>query len=346
MDDASSAVGIVIRLPGNPAAVADEIAGAVRQAFRRWRRTGAADDDEGARITLHGSNRIELQACPAPWLEGNPRVALNIEIEPAGDGSRVTVALGGLSDVLPPVELAGWLGSEVIAALVDALSPSELGDWVTDRSARRPSGSASRSTYSDPLYHYPNFRVILDELRLRPADHVLEIGCGGGALLKDVLASGCRAAAIDHSAEMVETARDNNADALTSRRLAVCQASADAVPYRENLFTAAIMTGVLGFLSDPVRALSEVRRVLQPGGRFIALGSDPAMKGTPAAPEPYASRLHFYEDEELAALGRAAGFTSARVVRRDLEEHARSVGVPAAHVSLFAGETPFLIAEK
>ena len=340
MAEASAPVSIVITVPCEPTAVAEEATGAVRHALRRL---GAVEDASG-RLSADASNRITADMWPAPWVEGNPRVGLNIEIMPAAQGSSVVVTVSGLSGVLAPAELAGWLGSEVIAAFVNALRPSELGDWVTDRNARRPSGSASRSTYSDPLYHYPNFRVILDELRPRPDDYILEIGCGGGALLKDVLASGCKAAAIDHSAEMVQTARNNNPEAVP--RLAVCQASADAVPYRENLFTAAIMTGVLGFLSDPVRALSEARRVLKPGGRFIALGSDPAMKGTPAAPEPYASRLHFYEDDELAALGRSAGFGSARVVRMDLEEHARAVGIPAEHVSLFAGETPFLIAEK
>jgi len=34
------------------------------------------------------------------------------------------------------------------------------------------------------------------------------------------------------------------------------------------------MSGVLGFLSDPVTSLAEIHRILKPGGRFLALGSD------------------------------------------------------------------------
>ena len=69
--------------------------------------------------------------------------------------------------------------------------------------------------------------------------------------------------------------------------------------------------------------------------------------GTPATPEPIASRLHFYTDDELQQLGRDAGFAGAQVVRRDLEPFAREAGVPEAHLGLFKGPGgPFLIARK
>jgi hypothetical protein len=41
------------------------------------------------------------------------------------------------------------------------------------------------------------------------------------------------------------------------------------------------------------------------------------MKGTPAAPYPLATRGRFYEDDELEALPRAAGFAAASVSRPD-----------------------------
>jgi SAM-dependent methyltransferase len=105
------------------------------------------------------------------------------------------------------------------------------------------------------------------------------------------------------------------------------------------------MTGVLGFLADPVAAFREILRVLRPGGRLVALGSDPALRGTPAAPEPIASRLRFYDDDQLRRLALDVGFSQARVVRRDLLPFAREVGVPEEHLAMFAGAgAPFLIA--
>ena len=85
--------------------------------------------------------------------------------------------------------------------------------------------------------------------------------------------------------------------------------------------------------------------MLASGGRLVVLGADPALRGTPAAPEPMASRLHFYEDDEHRQLALAAGFDRAAVVRRDLEPFARQVGVPEEHLALFSGQgTPFLLA--
>jgi len=71
------------------------------------------------------------------------------------------------------------------------------------------------------------------------------------------------------------------------------------------------------------------------------------MRGTPAAPEPIASRLRFYDDGELAALGFSAGFANVHVERRSMEPFARASGVPEEHLPLFAGPGPrFLFARK
>ena len=87
---------------------------------------------------------------------------------------------------LEPGETIGWLAGGVIAPVMRAATPRLFGDWFTDRYARRPAGPQSRATYADPLYHYPNFAVILEELALTADDYLLEVGCGGGALLRDL----------------------------------------------------------------------------------------------------------------------------------------------------------------
>jgi ubiquinone/menaquinone biosynthesis C-methylase UbiE len=73
------------------------------------------------------------------------------------------------------------------------------------------------------------------------------------------------------------------------------------------------MSIVFMFLSDPIAVLRECRRVLVAGGRIAIYTTSPSLRGTPAAPEPLASRSHMYEDEELVALGHLAGLDNVAV---------------------------------
>lgn len=291
--------------------------------------------------------RVVLQWHQADW-KTEELTDVEVRLEPVDGSTRVTLEHRGWGGLIgDPRELAGWFASEVAAPLLQATAPAGLGNWLTDRRARRPSGAQARAVYRDPLYHYPNFHVILEELALTSGDYLIEVGCGGGMLLKEALKSGCRAAAIDHSPDMVRLAQEVNHDAVAEGRLAVKQASADHLPFSDATFTCAAMTGVLGFLPDPIAALREIRRVLGEGGRLVVLGSDSMWRGTPAAPEPMASRLRFYGDDELRRLALEAGFDRADVVRRALLPFARKVGVPQEHLALFAGPgAPFLLAQK
>ena len=153
-------------------------------------------------------------------------------------------------------------------------------------------------------------RAILDALDLGPGDRLLEIGCGGGLLLRAALTSGATATGLDHSDEMVRLARERAPGAE------VVRGSAETLPFADAAFTAVAMSVVLLFLPDPERALRECRRVLERGGRAAIYTTAPELRGTPAAPEPLAARSHFHDDEALAGIARAAGF-DAVVVAND-----------------------------
>jgi SAM-dependent methyltransferase len=290
---------------------------------------------------------IKLEWRAAAW-DSSDVADIELRFDPRDSGTSISVSVRNWSSqIADGPELLGWFTSQIIAPVLSALSPRAFGDWITDRRARRPSGAQSRDIYRDPLYHYPGFRVMLSELALQPDDYLVEVGCGGGAMLKQALQSGCRAAAVDHSLDMVRTAIETNHDAVRAGRLKIAQASAERLPFANDTFTCAAMTGVLGFLPDPVAAFVEIRRVLRKAGRIVIAGSDPELRGTPGAPEPMASRLTFYDDDEFADLARRAGFASVRVARRDLEQHARDVGIPEEHVFLFAGNrSRYLLAVK
>ena len=205
----------------------------------------------------------------------------------------------------------GLTGDDLEAWRSSGLGPEAFEDWLIDRVARRPAGRRARDVYGADDVHDFARRAILAALRLGPDDRLLEVGCGGGLLLRDALATGAAATGVDHSAEMVALARERAPGA------AVVHAGAEALPFGDGAFTAVAMSIVLLFLPDPVGALEECRRVLTPGGRLAVYTTGPELRGTPAAPEPLAAHSHFYDDEALAELARRAGFAGVGVAGED-----------------------------
>jgi SAM-dependent methyltransferase len=197
------------------------------------------------------------------------------------------------------------LGDEDLAVWRE--SGGDFDQWLTDRVARRPSGPRARAVYGAEDVHDFARRAILEALALGAGDHLLDIGCGGGLLLRDALLTGSRATGIDHSEDMVELARER---APGTR---VVLGAAEDLPFEAGTFTAVAMSVVFFFLEDPVLVLRECRRVLRPGGRVAIYTTGPELRGTPAAPDPVASLGHFYTDEELAELASDAGLGSVAV---------------------------------
>lgn len=271
-----------------------------------------------------------------PWTAAPP-VPVEIRLEPSSGGTRIVVEVSSWGTALSdrPEDHLAWFAGAIVAPLLSAISPEGLGEWLTDRRVRRPAGPWARATYADPMFHWPNFLLILDRLGLRAEDRLLEVGCGGGAFLRRALESGCRATAVDHSPEMVRLATEQNREAVASGHLVLLEAGADRLPVADAAFTCAVMTGVIGFLPDPAGALAEIHRALRSGGRLVVFAGTAALRGTPAAPEPFASRIHFFDAEELAAVARAAGFAAIEVEDPDLRPYLDAAKIPEDARELF-----------
>lgn len=99
---------------------------------------------------------------------------------------------------------------------------------------------------------------------------VLELGCGLGDLLADMLAVGYNARAVEHSPEMVDAARDT----LKKRKLGqpawVIQGIAQSLPFSNESFDSVVSTFPSEYIYDP-DTIAEIARVLRPGGRVIII---------------------------------------------------------------------------
>jgi SAM-dependent methyltransferase len=278
-------------------------------------------------------DRVSFDWRPADWAPDE-----HTEVELLVDSGRIRVEQRRFGEQFwDPSEIGGWFADEVAAPLLVATAPARFGDWLTDRFARRPFGIRARRDYKDPTHHRPSFGAVLSALNLQRDDVLLELGPGGGAFLEQALRSGCRAVGLDHSHEMVCAAGELNAAAVEEGRLQLLQGDAHDLPFDDETFTAVATMQAFFFFADPRRVLAECVRVLRPSGRLAVFTVSAAAKGTPAAPEPMASRGRFYTDEELVDMAREAGFRLASVEHPALEPHARAAGLPDDVVGLFTG---------
>ena len=115
----------------------------------------------------------------------------------------------------------------------------------------------------------------------RAAGDILELGCGGGTNLQFYDWSQVRSlSGVDPSPELL--GRAQVALLRSGRSANFANGIAEALPFENSSFDSVVTTFTLCSVQDPTAALSEVRRVLRPGGRLIFLEHG-------KAPEPAAA---------------------------------------------------------
>jgi len=123
--------------------------------------------------------------------------------------------------------------------------------------------------------------AFLDWLAPAPALRWLDVGCGNGAFT-EMLVARCAPAAlhgIDPSEEQLAFARTRPA----LRDAQFRQADAMALPFDDDTFDAAVLPLVIVFVPDPAKGVSEMVRVVRPGGIVAAYIWDMAGGGFPYA---------------------------------------------------------------
>jgi ubiquinone/menaquinone biosynthesis C-methylase UbiE len=111
---------------------------------------------------------------------------------------------------------------------------------------------------------------LVEILEPRPGERVLEIGPGTGYYTFEMAGrlDGGQVDIFDIQQEMLDhVVREASKRGVTNVQPAL--GDAQALPYGDASFDAAVLITVLGEIPDQDRALSEIARVLKPGGRLI-----------------------------------------------------------------------------
>lgn len=130
-------------------------------------------------------------------------------------------------------------------------------------------------------------------------DHVLDVGCGPGALTAELLQRGAVVSAADPSPQFVAAARERYPD------IDVQQATAEELPYADGSFDEVLAQLVVHFMAEPVAGLSEMARVTRNGGVVAACVWDIAGDRAPITPYWQAAKAldPTTQDERRAGAG-------------------------------------------
>lgn len=98
-------------------------------------------------------------------------------------------------------------------------------------------------------------RHTLDRLHVAPGEIILDVGCGTGALQKQL---GDAVVGVDLSTGMLAHASGTRAASDVMR-----------LPFRAQTFDVVASTSSLHYWTEPIQALREIRRVIKPQGRLV-----------------------------------------------------------------------------
>lgn len=117
-------------------------------------------------------------------------------------------------------------------------------------------------------------RRMMELAAIAPGERILDVGCGPGRLAimaGRVAGPAGEACGVDPAPQMIELARRNAAQAAVPARFDV--GVIEALPYPGDHFDVVLSSMMLHHLPDDLkdRGLAEIRRVLKPAGRVLAV---------------------------------------------------------------------------
>jgi SAM-dependent methyltransferase len=147
----------------------------------------------------------------------------------------------------------------------------------------------------------------------RPGDRALDVGCGEGRSTAELARAGARPVGIEVARAAIERARTRHPE-LDFRLVPID----GPLPLEDSSFDLIWASEVIEHVADTARWLSELRRVLAPGGRLLVTTPSHgrlrvALGGIERFSEPLGDHLHLYTRASLGGLLQEFGFEEVDV---------------------------------
>lgn len=115
------------------------------------------------------------------------------------------------------------------------------------------------------------YNRVAENLQLQPGDHALDVGCGVGGMLRHVSqTTGINLTGVTLGENEVQQARQLIERDGLAEHCDVVQGDCQAMPLGASAFDGVYAVYALKYYPDLSRVMSEIYRVLRPGGRFVA----------------------------------------------------------------------------
>ena len=171
-----------------------------------------------------------------------------------------------------------------------------------------PQGPLGRvsSRWVMPWMHSAIYRVMGAATQLLADDELLEVACGSGVFLAEQAGQAQRVAGLDLSDLQVDLARARLAGRIGAGNAEVVQGDAGQLPWPDDSFTVVTCMGSFEAFPDPEKVVSEVFRVLRPGGRAVLNIGERVAEGTVS--HRMWGEIWVWSEDDVRRLVEQAGF--------------------------------------
>jgi SAM-dependent methyltransferase len=160
----------------------------------------------------------------------------------------------------------------------DEWTPTSSAAWKSNPTPKEQSALNAylQETFASPFIQETTARKI-SLLNLAAGQSIIDVGCGSGVLLPmlaKAVGSAGKVVGVDYSPAMVRDAEKKVETEGLSQIVSVREADARRLPFADRSFDAAHCERLLMHLEDPNTALTEMVRVVRPGGRIVVAEPD------------------------------------------------------------------------